>query len=47
MSENEDITTRGGFFGGHSGCHDDNNLIWILIILVILFCCFCGNKHDC
>ena len=40
----------GGLFGGKGsgGCFDDN-MIWIIIILIILFCCFCGNDHghDC
>jgi|GEM_PF-1560358 len=48
MSENEDAV-RGGFFdNAHSGCSRDNDFIWVLIILFILFCCFCGNKsHKC
>jgi len=37
----------GGFFGGKGSCFDED-IIWVLIILIILFCCFCGNKgHDC
>jgi hypothetical protein len=37
----------GGFFGGKGGCFDDD-FIWVLIILIILFCCFCGrDRHDC
>ncbi len=48
MSEDQD-NVRGGFLDNtHSGCSGNDNLIWIIIIFIILFCCFCGNNHhDC
>ncbi len=47
MSENEGSVRKGFFNNKHSDCDDNNSFIWI-ILLIILFCCFCGNRHhDC
>ena len=47
MPDNEE-SVRGGFFDNkHSGCSNDNQL-WLIIAIILVFLCFCGNRHhDC
>ncbi len=47
MPDSEE-SVRGGFFNNkHSECSNDNQL-WLIIALILVFCFLCGNgHHDC
>ncbi|HEY5585929.1 MAG TPA: hypothetical protein VIK78_15745 [Ruminiclostridium sp.] len=40
------MSNKNGFLGGCFGDCFDDNIIWIIIILIILFSCFCGNRDS-
>ncbi|WP_278303749.1 hypothetical protein [Ruminiclostridium sufflavum] len=40
------MSKKGGCFGDCFSNLCDGDTIWVIIILIILFCCFCGNHRD-